>query len=64
MDRIDTLPDGEQEPFQRWLQRQTRPVIPDEFDGSEDPDPCAYAWDYARWIADERPNQLSDPYHT
>ena len=62
--RIDSLPDDKREPFERWIHGQTQSIIPDEFDGLEDPASCAHAWDYARWIADERTNQLADPYHT
>ncbi len=62
--RLDSLPDEEREPFHRWIQRQTRPVIPNEFDGSEDPAPCAYAWDYARWLSEGKPGNSPDPYDT
>ncbi len=62
--RLDSLPDDEREPFRRWIHRQTRPIIPNEFEGSEEPAPCAYAWDYARWLTEGKPNELSQPYDT
>jgi hypothetical protein len=62
--RIDTLPDEERESFQRWIRRQTRSVIPDEFDGSGVPAPCAYASDFFRWLAEGRPSLLAATYDT
>lgn len=37
----------------------TRPVIPNEYDGSQNLAPCAYASDYARWLAEGNPPILS-----
>lgn len=44
--RIKDLPEGEREPFERWLRGQTRPWI--EGLPMEEQD-AYYQWDYERW---------------
>lgn len=62
--RIDALPAAEQARFFAWIFRQTRPVIPTELDTDGQSAACAYAWDYARWRAEDKPVCLADPYDT
>jgi len=62
--RIDTLPLDDQPGFASWLFRQTRPVVPSEINATGQPAACAYAWDYARWLTENKPTALSDPLAT
>lgn len=62
--RIDSLPLEEQEPFSAWIFRQTRPVVSHELDAERAPASCAYPWDYARWLAENKPAALTDPFDT
>ena len=62
--RIDSLPPPDQPRFTDWLFRQTRPVVSSEIDATGQPAACAYAWDYARWLSENKPTVLSDPLVT
>jgi hypothetical protein len=58
--RIDTLPLDVQPRFTEWLFRQTRPVVPSEINATGQPAACAYAWDFALWLSENKPTALSD----
>lgn len=62
--RVDELPPEDHTRFSDWIFRQTRPVVPSELDANGQPADCAYAWDYARWLAENKPASLTDPYAT
>jgi hypothetical protein len=62
--RIDTVPHEDRARFSTWVYRQTCPVVPSKLDANGTPAACAYAWDYAKWIATGKPTNLADPYDT
>jgi hypothetical protein len=62
--RVDELPPEDQAPFSAWVFRQTRPVVPHELDANCRPAACAYAWDHTRWLAENKPAALADPFDT
>jgi hypothetical protein len=53
---ISEIPEIQQERFKYWLRGQTQPIIEEEGDNKFD---CAYKWDYDKFLAYYRKNQVA-----